>query len=381
MLTTFQQDALTRQEKRMILMIKLQRNACILIAFASIGLSPTTSSAKPKSITPVQLLETILPGEPWDRGVFSAPKTVMFQQAASGGTDATAVAKITLSYFTSTDCSGPPAPDTAPTYTTPDNSNTFSINTATSFGIVASSVWNVGNSKVSPAISTTYPGNDISNILSIAVTFKSTINNTPQTNFSGSSFTCLRVTCAADNECTLVSGATTRSFQLKTTATIGDPADAGVIACQVSSGDNFDLVAASLDSTQAFNPGLRWGPAGTVPGADSLTDGATNTSDIVTAFNPDPLTDYAAGLCVAYPTTVATGGYNTWFLPAKDQLHCLYTHRVAIGNFDLITNPFYWSSTEDSPNDAWMQRFDNGTQIPDFKLSPNGVRCVEAFTP
>lgn len=103
---------------------------------------------------------------------------------------------------------------------------------------------------------------------------------------------------------------------------------------------------------------------------------------IVTALGAG--TTYAAGLCQAYATTVVTGGYNTWFLPANDQLNCLYTNRVAIGNFDLISQPYYWSSTEFSgnpTNNAWYENFFDGGQAGNAKSSLLGARCVQAFTP
>ena len=361
----------------MIVRIKPQRNACIFIACATIGLLPTAGLAKSKPITSVDLLETILPGEPWDRGVFSSTKMVMFNKTSG---DATTVSKITLSYFTSANCSGTgagsnPGSTPRPSYSTPDGTS-FTISTGTPFGVVAASAWNVGNAKL--GISNA----NMANILSIAVTFKSTNNNTPQANFSGLSFACIPVTCTAGpaGQCTSASG--TQNFILKTTAAIGDPANGGVIACLGGRLNN--LVAGSSDSAQAFNPGIEWGGFGTAIGANAQSDtnGATNTAAIVTALGAG--TGYAAQLCQVYATTVVTGGYNTWFLPAKTQLNCLYTNRVAIGNFGLVTNPYYWSSTEFAgvPTDiAWGQAFDNGLQDSVGKNFTLGARCVQAFTP
>ena len=361
-------------------MIKPERKACVALTLATIALLPITGFAKSKPIMTTDLLQNLRKGEPWDRSVLTAPKAVMFEQAASGGEDATTVAKITLSYFTSADCSGTgQGNDTGsvpnPSYTTPDGTS-YTISVGTGFGLVAASVWNVGNAKLGISDA------NMANIQSIAVTFKSTNNNTPQSNFSGSSFACVPVTCTAGpgGQCTSASG--TQSFELKTTAAIGDPANGGVIAC-LGGGLN-NLVAGSSDSAQAFNPGIVWGGSGTAigAGAQSNTDGAANTTAIVTALGAD--TTYAAGLCQAYATTVDTGGYNTWFLPAKDQLNCLYTNRVAIGNFDLVNNPYYWSSTEvaGNPTDfAWYQHFDNGVQNGVGKYYTLGARCVQAFTP
>lgn len=341
----------------MIVRTKPQRNACILIACATIALLPTTVSAKSKSITPTDLLETLLPGEPWDRGVFSSTKTVNFQQATttSGGANATTVAKMKLSYFTSTDCSGSVAGSGS--YTTPDGTS-YTISVGTPFGLVAASTWNVGSTKLSIA--------DMIAIRSVAITLKSTNSNTPQANFTGVSFACVPVTCTA-GECISASG--TQSFQLKTTAAIGDPADGGVIAC--TGGGLNNLVVPSINNSA----GIVWSPGSTTTHATSTTNGATNTATIVTSIGAG--TTYAAGLCSAYATT---GGYTTgWFLPAPDQLNCLYTNKATIGGF---AGALYWGSAEGSTTLAWIQDFSDGNQGFVSKTSTTyAVRCSRGFTP
>jgi hypothetical protein len=368
------------------------------MGFQSEATSILTQGAKSKPIMTTDILQHLRKGEPWDRGVLAATKMVMFQQAGivqptptpnPPYENATSISKITLSYFTSTDCSGTgqgtnPGSSPNPSYTTPDGTpftiSTLSPFTPKTFGMVAASAWNVGNAKL--GISNA----NMANIKSIAVTFKSTNNNTPQacfgtdcgtTNSNRFSFACVPVSCSG-GECT--SGSGTQSFQLKTTAAIGDPANGGVIAC-LGGGLN-NLVAGSLDSAQAYDPGIQWGDFDTAIGvnAQSDTDGATNTTAIVTALGAGN----AAGLCQTYATTVVTGGYNTWFLPAKDQLNCLHTNQVAIGNFDLTNYPYFWSSTEfvgAPPYLAWLQVFDSGDQTFKYKDEPLGVRCVQAFTP
>ena len=210
----------------MTVMIKPQRSTYAAIAFTAIALLPSTGLAKHKPITPTDLLETLLPGEPWDRGVFSLTKMVNFNKTSG---DATTISKITLSYFTSANCSGTgagtnPGSNPLPSYTTP-NGTSFTISTGTPFGVVAASAWNVGNAKL--GISNA----NMANILSIAVTLKSTNNNTPQANFSGLSFACISVTCTTGPAGQCTSGSGTQSFTLKTTAAVGDPAVGGVIAC------------------------------------------------------------------------------------------------------------------------------------------------------
>ena len=364
----------------MILKIKPHNKTCILLALTVATLLPHTVFAKPKPIMTTDLLQHLRKGEPWDRGVFASTKMVMFQQATNttGGTDATIVSKITLSYFTTNNCTATNG-TTVPTYTTL-NGTSFTISTsspfaAIPFGMVASSAWNVGNALVSPTIATAYPGNDITNIQSIAVTFKSTNSNTPQASFTGISFACVPVTCSG-GECTSVSG--TQSFQLKTTAAIGDPADGGVIACM--NGGLNNLVTPKADNST----GIGWGGSGTTTGATSTTNGAANTTTIVTALSSG--SSYAAITCSTYS---AAGGFTSgWFLPSGNnrtstgQLNCLFTNRDKIGGFVTTgSSTGYWSSTEVSATNARLQFFGDGAQFSASKGSSLMVRCSRAFTP
>ncbi len=59
------------------------------------------------------------------------------------------------------------------------------------------------------------------------MTFMSTTSTVPQSDFSNNSFACIQATCSAGppGECTSSDG--TKSFELKTTAAVGDPADGG----------------------------------------------------------------------------------------------------------------------------------------------------------
>jgi hypothetical protein len=372
----------------MTLRINLKSARYVLIATAT-TLLPLTCFAKPKPIVTTDILQHLRKGEPWDRGVFAATKMVMFQQAASGDTDATSVAKITLSYFTSTDCTAANG-TIVPTYTTPDGTS-FTINTTTPFSMVAASAWNVGSSKVSPAVA------DMTQIQSIAVTLRSTNNNTPQASFTGISFACVPVLCGS-GECTAISGTGTQSFTLKITTAIGDPADGGVIACM--NGGLNNLVVPKTDYNNgtvivwATNPGGVNTSLGDT--ARSTTDGATNTTVIVNCLSngtcPSGVTvptqtaasNYAAGVCSTYS---AAGGFTSgWFLPAgrnstsTGQLNCLYTNRFTIGGF-TVTGVSYWSSSEFNATLAGRQNFSAGQQVSSGKENLIRVRCSRAFTP
>ena len=188
----------------------------------------------------------------------------------------------------------------------------------------------------------------------------------------------------------------TNGYTYLTTA-VGQSAYGGTIAC-LNTGNN--LVAATADNST----GIVWGGSGTsVPTANSTTDGATNTTNIVScltnatgagcAGSSIAITDYAAGLCSNYEvdsqgnTPCQTGNtcYTDWFLPAGNnsadsgQLNCLYNSRVVVGGF-LAAD--YWSSTEDDAGNAWFQDFvGGGFQGNGVKIKTLRVRCVRAFTP
>ncbi|RUR05217.1 DUF1566 domain-containing protein [Legionella sp. km772] len=171
---------------------------------------------------------------------------------------------------------------------------------------------------------------------------------------------------------------------------VGQPAFGGTIAC-LNTGNN--LIAATADNSTA----IAWGGFGTEigAGAQSDTDGASNTTAIVTALGSNGGTPYAAQLCNDFevdsqgntPCQAGNTCYDDWFLPAGNnltsagQLNCLFTNRAAIGGF---ANDFYWSSTEfsgDPTSVAWGQDFVDGFLLGDGKFGNLRVRCVRAFNP
>ncbi|RUR18737.1 DUF1566 domain-containing protein [Legionella sp. km535] len=185
-------------------------------------------------------------------------------------------------------------------------------------------------------------------------------------------------------------GATLNNGYTYVTTAVGQPSGGGIIAC-LNGGLN-NLIIATTDAS--WN--IEWGGFGTVAtGAQSNTDGASNTTAIVLALGNNSGVPYAAQLCNDFevdsqgntPCQAGNTCYNDWFLPAGNnltasgQLNCLFTNRVAIGG---ISFDHYWSSTEFSGNptfDAWFQDFSNGNQYVGGKSSVLRVRCVRAFTP
>ena len=66
-----------------------------------------------------------------------------------------------------------------------------------------------------------------------------------------------------------------------------------------------------------------------------------------------------------------------WRLPTKDELNVLYENKDEIGGF--ADSLYYWSSTEDDNNDAWIQLFLDGDQFTNVMDDYGSVRSVRAF--
>src|SRR3990167_24511 len=174
----------------------------------------------------------------------------------------------------------------------------------------------------------------------------------------------------------------TDGYEYLTTA-VGQSAYGGKIACLNT--DN-NLIAATADNSTS----IVWGGSGTnVTNAESTTDGATNTTNIVTQLGDNGGVPYAAQLCSNYaidsqgntPCEAGNTCYSDWFLPAGNnttdsgQLNCLYNNREQIDNF---ANARYWSSTEVDADSAWDQNFNNGNRGTVGKDVDDRVRCVRA---
>lgn len=161
----------------------------------------------------------------------------------------------------------------------------------------------------------------------------------------------------------LFSVSNTSSKTLTLLPSIGTQYGGGVVAC-LGGAPYMNLIAATNDSIN----GIPWGGLGTTTGALSTIDGAGNSSLISAAG----ITNSAVNLCSG-----TINGYNDWFLPAKEQLNCLYTNQTAISGF---INAVYWSSTENDENNAWFQFFDNGNPLSVFKTFYYSVRCVRTIS-
>jgi hypothetical protein len=152
-------------------------------------------------------------------------------------------------------------------------------------------------------------------------------------------------------------------------AYILQPGDPGYIADQ-----QHGLIAAPTDTYYgAFWYNYNW----TVTGATgtAIGTGNANTNLIVSKQGAGT---YAAKICY----DLVLGGYSDWYLPSKDELYKLYLNKAAIGGFNSILNPIYWSSSECSQMDAYYQNFYNGSVNCAPKLINDSnwiVRAVRSF--
>ena len=154
-------------------------------------------------------------------------------------------------------------------------------------------------------------------------------------------------------------------------STIGTAYGGGKIACTTATGGIKNLIATTADNSTGAQWSQTIGTAVPNPTATSNTNGRSNT---LAAYTQNTTATSAIQICYE----LNQGGYQDWYLPAKDELNCLFLNKVAIGGFG---NVLYWSSTENDAGDAWYQYFSSGNQGSVNKdLDGGRVRCVRAFT-
>jgi hypothetical protein len=161
---------------------------------------------------------------------------------------------------------------------------------------------------------------------------------------------------------------------------IGDTGPAGGLVFY-DKGDNSNgwryLEAASKDAGTG-----QWGGNGhQLGGTDTkVGSGKRNTDVIMYYLRNAGEGDRAAALATQY----TQGGYKDWFLPSKDELNLIYRNlRLELrGEFSMGR---YWSSSENSGDSAWAQRFSDGHQsnsgsiYDGAKNRSHSVRAIRQF--
>jgi TolB-like protein len=105
-----------------------------------------------------------------------------------------------------------------------------------------------------------------------------------------------------------------------------------------------------------------------------IGSGKRNTQILIDKFKDWGETGKAAQLCTAF----MLNGYQDWFLPSKEELNLLADNLKdrGLGGF---TDEWYWSSTQDTEDRAWDQRFYDGYPYSTNRKNAAWVRPIRAF--
>ncbi len=150
---------------------------------------------------------------------------------------------------------------------------------------------------------------------------------------------------------------------------LGDRAQGGIVFWVDKSGRH-GLAVPEEDQAAAVT--FHNGKTSSLTG-DSVYAGIHNTKQIIA----DKSVGYHAALiCTQY----RGGGYNDWYLPSKYELRLLYNHyrKNTVMNF---ARDYYWSSSENTGDFAWLLRFYDGQYYNYVKYGSTAfrVRAVRAF--
>ena len=189
--------------------------------------------------------------------------------------------------------------------------------------------------------------------------------------------------------------------------TIGQAFGGGFYAGKINvSGTQYYLIVAPKASGE--NSSRTWGTDGVTTGITSVINGPTNSASLAALGAAYQAAVYCEGLTI--------GGYSDWYLPAKNELEVLYyflkptttandtasgSNANAVspepistnytsgspaqtsagigfrtGETDAFSTGNYWSSTEGSANNAWLQGFHSGLQSNGGKANAMYVRAV-----
>lgn len=144
------------------------------------------------------------------------------------------------------------------------------------------------------------------------------------------------------------------------------PSQGGVYAGLMRGADgqpDYHLIVAAGDD--GFTEEITWGGHGQdESGAKSEWDGQANTLALARSGHEHHAAEWAVGLEI--------DGHADWYLPARREAALCYATVP-----ELFEKAWHWTSTQASPDDAWIQYFDVGTQydgLKDYLLRARAVR-------
>ena len=119
-----------------------------------------------------------------------------------------------------------------------------------------------------------------------------------------------------------------------------------------------------------------WGSYGTIRGTTFVNNGLANTNTLA-GFGSTTVSGHPAAY---YCKTLTVGGYNTWYLPAIDELTTLYSNRnkTPFATSNGFISAYYLSSTERNDNGkyAWGEYMTAGIKAYPKKSISYYVRAV-----
>ena len=135
--------------------------------------------------------------------------------------------------------------------------------------------------------------------------------------------------------------------------------------------DGWRFMEAASADTELIN--RSWGTTANLIGTlAAIGDGLSNTTAIVTNLGDYNTGDYAARLAV----DLVFDGYADWFLPSQSELIEMYQRLRVEQDVAGFVNAHYWSSTEDTADNAWTKSFNTGAD--DSYIKTNALIRVRA---
>ena len=168
----------------------------------------------------------------------------------------------------------------------------------------------------------------------------------------------------------------------------GEPYRLEVALDDASNGVEWGGLGTELTGLDTLGSGI-YDPGDTSPialaAAQTVGNGEANTDAIIDQCNDGSDANTAAEVARAYRS--ASTAFDDWFLPSIGELNLLYTFisnpaNQSIPGFTALEDFYYWSSSQADGTNAWLQNFDFGFSVDDFKLRRQAifrVRAVRAF--